>query len=232
MAMRKVTLIATMVAVALLAVGAGYAYTSSTQNGGNVANSEYVTLVQAGDSAYRFSESVEVEWNTVDKKVDTDYVTEFTIPGLTPGSAAEHMGNVYMMQLGDSFTVLTKGVGMDTHGPLECKVEPSSTWIFFTAGNHPTTFFLKVENSNDITWFKLVDQNHAKKYGTGGWNGGNTFTISYDNSEHKYYDTTVTVYYAIDGGDSIEVTHGIGVQPSGPSSNIIYYAMLKFTVTN
>ena len=231
-AMRKVTLVATIVAIALLAAGVGYAYTSSTQNSGNIANSEYVTLVQGGGGGYSFSKNVEVDWNTVDKKVDTNYVTEYSIPGLTPGSPDDHMGNVYIKQIGDPISVLTKGVGMNPYGSLECKVEPASTWIFFTAGDHPTTFFLKVENNNNITWFKLINQNHAQKYGESGWDGGNTFTIAYDGSEHKYYDTTVTVYYAIDGGNSIAVTHELGEQPDGPSSTILGYAMLKFTVTN
>ncbi len=231
-AIRKITLIATIAVIVLIAAGVGFAYTASTQNSGNAASSEYVTLVQGGEGAYRFSNNTELDWNTVDKKVDTNYVTEYTTPGLTPGSAADHMGNVYMKQLGDPFKVITKGVSMSSNVPLECMVEPMSTWDFFVDGNHPTTFFLKVENNDDITWFKLINQNHAQKYGETGWDGGNTFPIAYDSTEKKYYDTTVTVYFAIDGDDSIEVTHAIGAQPKGPPSNIIYYAMLKFTVTN
>ena len=55
------TLIATIVAITLLAVGIGYAYTTSTQNSGNDVGSEYLTLVQGGEGAYWFSNGVEVD---------------------------------------------------------------------------------------------------------------------------------------------------------------------------
>ena len=224
------TLIATIAAIVLVAVGVGYAYTASTQNSGNNADSEYITLVQGGEGAYRFSDNIKVEWDTVDKKVGENIVTEFTIPGLSPGAVADHMNNVYIKQLGNPISILTEGIGIDPYESLECLVQPASDWIFFNGGDHPTTFFLKVENNDTTTWFKVVDQNHAKKYSGSGWVGGSTFSIDYDDSENKYYDTTVSVYYGIDGGSTIAVPHEPGIQPIGPSGAILNYAFLVFTV--
>ena len=51
---RKVTLVATIAVIALVAVGIGYAYTAMTTNSGNTSYSEYVTLTQSGTGAYTF----------------------------------------------------------------------------------------------------------------------------------------------------------------------------------
>lgn len=228
------TLIATIVAITLLAVGIGYAYTTSTQNSGNDVGSEYLTLVQGGEGAYWFSNGVEVEWNTVDRKVGDVIATEFTMQGMIPGDEADHMEGFNIKQLGDPFTVLIEDNGTVSHPDLECKISRSSDW---NADNVNTTFFLKVEN-NSVTWFKFEGPNWPtfKKYSpaSGKWDGSSTFTVEYDDHS-KYYDSTVTVYYAIIGS-AVVVEHDPGETPSLPSlpelqsGRLLNYARLTFEV--
>ena len=242
MATRKMTLIAAIAAVILVAVGVGYAYTASTQNGGNNVNSEYITLVQGGEGAYKFSDNVHLEWNTLDRKVDADFVTEFTMVGMVPGAEEDHMDGFNIKQLGTPFTVLTEGKGMDSHPDLECSILKSGSWNVY--GNFETTFFLKVENGPTTTWFRdiYVPWNPAfEKYNdsTSAWDGGTAFDIAYDSANGKYYDTTVTVYYAI-AGDKLSITHDSGEHPQGQLPTypiqLLQYplqgAFLTFTVSN
>ncbi|MBR6214532.1 MAG: hypothetical protein IKN41_00620 [Candidatus Methanomethylophilaceae archaeon] len=236
---RKLVLIATIAAIALVAVGIGYAYTASTQNTENTANSEYITLVQDGDGAYsfeHFSKNTKVYWNSMDSRIGSKPAIVYTNPAMIQGTAS-HMTDCYIMQLGKPFKILTEGNGT-TSSPLECSIFKGGEWEVFTGGDHPTTYFLKVENST-TTWFKFVkdewERTTFEKYGTDGWNGGSIFNIEYDSVHGKYYDTTVTVYYAIDGGNSISVEHEPGVQPAGPAlpanGVLLAGASLTFTVT-
>ena len=230
--------IATIAAIVLVAVGIGYAYTASTQNTDNTVNSEYITLVQDGAGAYsfaHFSKNIKVYWNSVDSRIGSKPTTVYTTdPAMTQGTAP-HMTDCYILQLGEPFKILTEGNGT-TSTPLACSIAKSGEWEVFTGGDHPTTYFLKVENST-TTWFKFVtgDWTTFQKYGTDGWNGGSVFNIEYDSVHSKYYDTTVTVYYAIDGGNSISVEHEPGVQPAGPAlpanGVLLAGASLTFTVT-
>ena len=234
MVARKVTLTATIVAIALLAAGIGFAYTSSTQNIGNIASNEYVTLVQGGEGAYKFANNVVLEWNTSDKKVGSTPVTEFTMVGMTPATG-NHMDGFNIKQLGNSFTILTGEIGMGSHPDLECTITKAGTWDYY-GEDFQTTFFLKVENGTTTTWFKYayVPWNPAfERYNesTSKWDGGSFFDIAYDSANSKYYDTTVTVYYAIDG-DVLSVEHSPGVFPDGPPANPLAGAFLIFTVNN
>ncbi|AMK13553.1 hypothetical protein AUP07_0499 [methanogenic archaeon mixed culture ISO4-G1] len=71
---RKMTLFATIAAIALLAVGIGYAYMASTSNTGNTVNSEYLLISQNGnDLAPKYSNTFNksVEFNTETTFVDT-----------------------------------------------------------------------------------------------------------------------------------------------------------------
>ncbi len=207
---------ATVVAIVLVAMGIGFAYTASTQNTGNVAGNEYVTLVQGGEGAYMFASDINVRWNTADGMVGSKPTTVFTTEQAMSRGTDEHMTDCYLLQLGEPFTIVAEGIG--TTSTLEVDIGCPGQWYIFEGGDHPTTYFLKVENST-TTWFKWAVIHHYAfyKYGTDGWNGGTTFNIDYDAEHGRYYDTTVTVYYAIDGGDSIAVEHEPGESPAGPN---------------
>lgn len=229
---RKVTLIATIAVIVLIAVGVGYAYTASTQNTGNTVTTEYITLVEGGDGAYKFSNNYEIEWNTVDKKVGEKPQTEYTIIGMEQGDADHHMAGFNIKQIGNSFTVLTETTGIDSHPDLQCTITRGSDW---THEQNKTTFFLKVQNNNDITWYKQGDENWSQffKYNTesGKWDLASIFTIAYDSEHSKYFDTTVTVYYAI-VGSAVVIEHDPGVMPAGaPSAKPLNSALLEFRIT-
>ncbi len=231
---RKVTLIATIAAILLLAVGIGYAYTAATMNTQNTVTAEYITLVQDDDTegtgAYTFVSGFNLEWNTLDSKSGVKPATVFT-PVTTPtqGAAGDHMSDCYLIQLGDSFKVLADSEGITTLEALTCSVVNGGTWAILDG---QTTYFIKVVNNGSITWFKIVPGSVpvVQKWGTDAWNGGNTFTIGVNGS--AYYDTTVTVYYAMIGAGTITETHEVGEQPDGPGRNILTGASLTFTVEN
>ena len=235
MVTRKVTMIAMIVAIALVVAGIGYAYTASNQNSGNNLNSGYVTLVQGGEGAYSFSNNIHLVWNTLDKKVGSALVTDYTIDGMEPGVAGDHMDGYNIRQIGDSFTVIVDEERMGSlHPTLECEIIKSGTWDYY--GNFKTTFFLKAENGPTTTWFKFVyvPYNPAfERYNesTSTWDGGSFFDIAYDSANSKYYDTTVTVYYAIEG-DALSIEHSPGVPlPAGPPTYPLAGAFLTFKVT-
>ncbi len=232
---RRITFIAVIMAIVLVAVGIGYAYTASTQNSGNAVNSEYVKLVQGGEGAYTFaveSEKIRVVWNTLDKRIGETFVTEFTLADSVPGAVADHMGGYRIIQLGNSFKLMTEGIVEDPYSKLQCGVSSSGTLKEFD--NFKATFFLKIENGNSTTWFKFakVHWNPSfEKYNeiTGEWDGGSIFDISYDSFNNRYHDTSVTVYYATDG-DKISVEHSLDEPPAGPSDSPLIGASLIFKV--
>jgi type II secretory pathway pseudopilin PulG len=81
---RKITLIATIAVIALVAVGVGYAYTASTQNSTNSASGEYVTLTQAqttgaADGSYKFANGAKVYFDTTNTALDT---TTYSLSGI------------------------------------------------------------------------------------------------------------------------------------------------------
>lgn len=79
---RKVTLVATIVVIALLAVGIGYAYTASTQNSDNDVGSEYLTIVPTSNG------STQIYSGSFDKAIAYDTVK---IAGATQYSITDSM---------------------------------------------------------------------------------------------------------------------------------------------
>ncbi len=235
---RKVTLIATIAAIALVAVGIGYAYAASTQNAGNSATTEYITLVQDNigtKGAYTFTEANEkVYWNSEDRKVDTVFKTKFTLTG-TPSTT--DITGYTTVQLGNSFKVKaapqTGGTAKDT---LTCAISAVMAKPSIPGATTQAKIFLKVSTNNSesepvaqISIFELTADNTFTKVG----GEGSSFTIYKTNgSTTAYNDVTVSVYYGYDttaGG--VEVTHAVGDHPAGPSQAPLNNASLTFTVT-
>lgn len=238
---RKVTLIATIAAIALVAVGIGYAYTAATQNTGNTATSEYLTIIQ-GDienkGAYTFANNAKVYWNSTDQFVGGPQTT-FTLSG-TSGTISGYS----TVKIGDSFKLLV-APGNSTYYPtLPCTVEGTNLLLpsIGATADKEAVLFLVVETKNSAetpvaqtTVFKLTANNTFNKEGEtpGTWDGGNEFTVYKNNAGTAYQDITVSMYYGYSGTEAsgIVVTHAKGGQPEGPSDAPLNNSGLTFTVT-
>ena len=234
---RKVTLIATIAAILLLAVGIGYAYTASTLNSGNNATSEYITLIQDNiDSkgAYTFTEDNEkVYWNSEDRKVGDDVKTKYTLTATTSTSV---ITDYTVVQLGNSFKLKAApqagGTAKDT---LTCAISAVMAKPTITGASQQAKIFLVVTTNNSAspaveqkTIFELTAANTFTVMG----GSGSSFTIYKTNgSTTTYNDVTVAVYYGYLTEGGIEVTHIPGTPPAGPSQAPLNNASLTFTVT-
>lgn len=72
---RKITLIASIAAIALVAVGVGFAYSATTLNENNTASTEYVTLTQTN---YKFGDA-DLKYDTLSHMVGNTETVEYTL---------------------------------------------------------------------------------------------------------------------------------------------------------
>ena len=219
---RKVTLVATIAVIALVAVGIGYAYSASTLNSGNNATVEYVTLVQGGDGAYTFTTTNhnEIEWNTADAKNDnssgdSDYAkTTFTLA--SPIAQTPATGYT-LQQVGQDFTIVTTST--NTTGLVDQTCSIAATGFNTDFGNGTAAIFLKVVCNETPTLFKY-DSGAFKVWTVNAGVeslGASTFTIP-DNNGTAFYPATVSVFYGYATADNgIAVTHAKGTAPVGPT---------------
>lgn len=235
---RKMTLFATIAAIALLAVGIGYAYTASTSNSGNNVTTDYVTIVQdnanEGSGAYTFAGNAKIHWNSDDYKDGQNINTKFTLDGVATNVATGYA----LTQIGDSFVLKT---APQTGGTAAADVTCAITQTGFstpeiTGSTKTTAIFLKVvaaTNDQAVTSLFKLDNESFRLFtpGTPETLGASTFTI-YDVG-NGYGDVTITAYYGYAGTaeDGIIVTHYTGEAPLGPSAQPLDDASLKFTVT-
>ena len=96
---RKVTLIATVAAILLLAVGIGYAYTAITENSGNNATSEYlvVTPSDGADPAYSDSFDKEIAYDTVKISGKVKYSITTSEQVTLDGNKVAEIGTIYII---------------------------------------------------------------------------------------------------------------------------------------
>jgi len=239
MDVRKVTLVATIAVIALVAIGIGYAYTASTENSGNTVKSEYLTLVQGGDGAYTFttSDSNKVEWNTADAKNpastgDSDYAkTTFTLSGTSTTIATGYS----LVQIGKDFTILTQSTN-PTVVDQTCTIE-AATGINTTLGGNPNAaaIFMKVVCNGVSTLFKYDSTDSLFKVWTAGnpeTLGTNTFTISATAAGTGFNPVTVSVYYGYATANAgIVVTHAKATHPT-ISEQPLNNAKLTYSISN
>ncbi len=244
---RKVTLVATIIAIALLAVGVGYAYTASTVNSGNNATSEYLTIIQdnttSGSGAYTFAENAKVTWNAADRMGSTTPETTFTLDG-----ASETILTGYaLVKVGDSFVLkIAPQTGGTPDATLTCAITadidlPTITTVGGNAPSKQAILLLVVETTNSANpavdqkeVFKLTATDTFNKEGNtpGTYDGGNEFTVYSNNAGNAYNDVTVTMYYGYSStpAGGIVVPHAIGTQPAGPSDAPLTDGSLTFTI--
>ena len=246
---RKVTLIATIAAIVLVAVGIGYAYTASTLNSSNVANSEYVTLVQgdatATKGAYNFANGVQIDWDTVDEKNGSAAKTTFTF---NTGATTEVIDGYTVVKVGKSFDVLTQHTGSATATPaaslnLSIEQDGFENDAVVTAETDDIFFFLKVsvlENTGEgkqVFYFKLTKEADVYVFKSCSESGVipgsgavSTFEVQEDESSDgitTYNTATIEVYYGYATTPGIVENHALNEQPDrGPRAAILDGASL------
>ena len=252
---RKVTLIATIAAILLLAVGIGYAYTASTLNSGNEANSEYVTLVQgdATDSkgAYNFASGVKVTWDTVDERNgsetgDSFAKTTFSFNTTDQTVVTDVITGYTLVQVGKAFDVLTLYSGANPAAALSLSIEQTgfTNDEVVTAGTADVFFFLKVDVTGNAGttghekefFFKLdkVGDNYVFKSCSDSGvitSSASKFVVdkgTTTTSKTDYKTATISVYYGYATESGIVKTHAKDAQPAGPDAVILDDATLTF----
>jgi len=180
--------VAVIVMCAAGLVGAGYAYTASTVNEGNNANSEYIVLSQSGAGAYTFVNEQAVYYNTVNRSVAGEPTTTYELSGdVVPLDTNLDETNEYTaVKLGNNITLAaTQTSGY--HADLSCSVALSGEAI-----NIPTGYVLILKADTDKP---AADDQYLVYSGT--WSPA-SFTI-YANENTAYYGTTIQIYlgYAV-----------------------------------
>ena len=207
---RKVTLVATIVVLALLAVGVGYAYTAWTSNSGNTATTEYVELTQSGIGQYTFADGYEVYYDSVNTGTRENGSTGFTYT-LAENKDTTTIKDHTIVKLGNSFKLnATQYNG--NGGDLICD--------FTTESIGPIddfwTFFIKVNNGTDSKYYKAVTDNNATVWKiinptTGAVSAHESFVMKCSNNVYTPVDVSIYYGYAGTAGKAypIEATQKI-----------------------
>ena len=217
---RKVTLIATIAAIALLAVGIGYAYTASTINSQNTANNEYITLTQGDTGAYTFTNTTTVKWNSVDwKEGASDFRTKFTLAANT-----ETLGDYTVVQVGNPIQLNASYTGGTIPDSVVCQIGTD-----FTMDAAGMQYFLKITGAtaSDQLYRLASDGTFIKIDGS----GGNVFTIDKkDTTTFKPATVKVYVGYATTPG-YVETTRSTASAPVvAPAQKVLDSKELSFTI--
>lgn len=161
---RKTTLIATIVVIALLAVGIGYAYTAYTENSNNTSNVAYLKLTQTGPTGYTFADgATPIQFSTYNE-IDTGtiyYALKESVPiptttGLTNAYSCAKLGSITLQ----ADFISTAG----TASPAQFNIDVASSEKFDSDGTW--VFFITNTDHNKIYAYKNTAQ------ATEGWTDG------------------------------------------------------------
>jgi len=247
---RKVTFIATIAAIILVAVGIGYAYTAMTTNQGNTANPEYITLTQSGSGAYTFTTEAKqtVYWDSNDWKAasgENPYKTNYKLSPITTTidgeKAAESARVVYTVaKVGEDIVLNAVQTNGNAKTNVTCTLPTDEVDFDKPAAINGTEIvvILKVVVTNGATeYFKLTSDNTFSKLvagdgGTYSWDTTNhSFTIPGVASSTSYENVTISVYYGYPGTDGIIYERENPTPaPAGPSTTPISGAKLVFSI--
>ena len=152
---RRTTLIATIIVIALLAVGIGYAYTAYTENSGNTSNVAYLKLTQTGNTGYTFADgTTPVQFDTFNEiNTNTIYyalknpttVTDGTTGGLTNPYTCAKLGSITLQSnFTKSSTSITDPTTINIDVADSEKFDSDGTWVFFiTNTSHDKIYAFK-----------------------------------------------------------------------------------------
>lgn len=182
---RRTTLIATIIVIALLAVGIGYAYTAYTENAGNSTNVSYVTLTQTGATGYKFANNIDVQMDTYNEtNTSTVYYRLNGSQNLTDGTDTYTLKTLGTITL---HAAITNNVST-VHPDLKISIAEStnfnatSNW-FYIIGSQP-------DNNGLITVYATKNTSSA----TGSWEAVTALTMTYVENT-GYTDKVLNVYY-------------------------------------
>ena len=250
------TLIATIAAIALVAVGIGYAYTAMTSNTGNTASPEYITLYQQETGAYQFANgSQHIYWNTVDgwdgeSSYTTTYKLSDNLFDLDSEANDDALDDYTLVQVGSVFKIVPD-LQIDAGTPVG-DIPATLTGVIDatkfvgplkpTASSSEAAVFILIQSDDstqDPEIYKVVykngDANILQKYNSTSdkFSDANTFTIYQKSGQRAYHPSSVTVLYGYLGTDGVIANHAKGSAPAAadqPSSNPLTAAGLSFTL--
>ena len=181
---RRITLVATILAIAMIAVGIGFAYTAFTQNGGNNTDVAYITVTQVGEpTPYTFADSIKVEMDTYTDDSENVYYR-------IADSKTIDLGN-------DKYTVAVLGT-IEFHATITGDTPPSklSLSVLSSAGFDATSnweyFITSVPDNNGIINTVYASKTSVKT--TAEWTAGSALEMTHK-SDNEYNNVTVCVCY-------------------------------------
>ena len=196
---RKVTVVAAIVIIALLAVGIGYAYVAYTSNSGNQTDVSFIKVTQVGQDTtpYTFADNIVLKYNTYNEDNENKMYYQFPdSTELSIGSGTD-VTNYLCAPLGTiTFHIVFEG-STASHAPTPLALTVSSSQNFNAGGDW--AYFITNENHSKVIAYKdtnTTDQPSA-------WTLVNPLSIAKD-VNNTYPNTTVCVYYgykAIDDED-------------------------------
>ena len=166
---RRTTLIATIIVIALLAVGIGYAYTAYTENSGNTSNVAYLKLTQTGDTGYTFADgTTPVQFDTFNEiNTSTMYYAiknPVTVENdqLTNDYICASLGSIELQadfERSSSSITVPETINVDVADSKE--FDSDGTWVFFITN----------ESHDEIYAYKNTHK-HVNDEGTDAWIDG------------------------------------------------------------
>ena len=218
---RKVTLIAAIVAILLLAVGVGFAYTAYTENSNNTSDVAYLKLTQTGDNAYNFTKGVdpikfdtfnETNTSTIYYSLKNPITIDNDDTALTNDYSCAKLGSITLQSAFTSTTTTTPPANVNIDVASSEKFDSNGTWVFFVTNTAHT----------EIYAYKNTAQ------ATKGWTDGpDALTIAYNGSvtvDILYgYDSTITPAKTV--GDEKFYSYNIDLsQPLLNGASLIFSA--------
>ncbi len=221
---RRTTFIATIVVIALLAVGIGYAYTAITANNGNDADNEYVKLSQSGTGSYKFTDADErIYYDTVNISAERGQTSNNYTYFLSDDSATFKVGddNYQLVKVGDSFDLDASEVNNATNAALPITfattgINVSGDWKVLMKVDIPNS-----EETSTTTVWKIFSAGETSS----SWDDTSFSMSSYlDGTTVKYRSVSITIYYGY-----LATVHATGT--AEPAENPFESASIKFTAT-
>ncbi len=156
---RRTTLIATIIVIALLAVGIGYAYTAYTENSDNTSDVAYLKLTQSGTNAYNFTKGVDpIKFDTYNEIDDETiyYALKNPVPipttsGLSHAYSCALLGSITLKADFESTSSITSPASFDINVASSEKFNSDGTWVFFVVDHSDNSKIYAYKNTAEAT---------------------------------------------------------------------------------
>lgn len=159
---RRTTLIATIIVIALLAVGIGYAYTAYTENSDNTSDVAYLKLTQTGTNAYNFTKGVDpIKFDTYNEINDDTiyYALKSPVPipttsGLTNAYSCALLGSITLQADFETTSTISSPASFDINVASSTEFDSDGTWVFFVVDHtdHSKIYAYKNTAKTTTTW--------------------------------------------------------------------------------